>query len=214
MLFQLSVSPMVRSKYFTPSIFFHSPTSSGLSLSPCPLLFRQSWPAISQGPQSQHLPPLPCCHERCTPQTPPSWAAERSQSPCPSSPAGQGPQSLRHPDWWGLQSGSLVRCCCRKRKEKIRNCEIMTTYIITRDALVLAVSRTSATPGTEGPRSTPMSLPHEAQAGTGTLSIVNSCCKAQLREAQERKTDHGFGEGNRILNRQRHLPLAGNEPRL
>lgn len=100
------------------------PTSSGLSLSHSPSLFRQSWPAISQGPQSQHLPPLPCCHEHCTPQTPPSWAAERSQSLCPSSPAEQGPQWLMHPDWWGLQSGSLVRCYCRKRKEKIRNCEI------------------------------------------------------------------------------------------
>lgn len=99
------------------------PAAPHLSLLPCPSPFKRSWPATSQGPQSQHLPPLPCCHGRCTPQTPPSLAAGRSQSPCPSSPAERGPLQQSHPDWWGLQSGSLVRCCCRERKERIKNRE-------------------------------------------------------------------------------------------
>lgn len=72
--------------------------SPSLSLQPCSSPFKRSWPAISRDPRSQHLPPLPCCPEHCTPQIPPSWVAGRSRSPCPSSPAGQGPQWLSHPD--------------------------------------------------------------------------------------------------------------------
>lgn len=90
---------------------------------PCPSVLRPPSPATSGGPPSQPLPPLPCCLEHCTPQTPPSWAAGRSQSPCPSSPAGQGPLWLSHPGWWGLQSVSPAGYCCRERGKRVRNWE-------------------------------------------------------------------------------------------
>lgn len=129
---------------------------------PCPSLFRPPLPATSRGPPGQPLPPLPCCLEHCTPQTPPSWAAGRSQSPCPSSPAGQGPLWLSHPGWWGLQSVSPAGYCCRERR-KGSGAEHRGNITCTMTLGCLGSSSASsmpATPRTQGP-----ALPCEAQPG-------------------------------------------------